>query len=343
MTENGVEVPRYILSKMDKSTSGAESTAEDTYTVKYYQLVKKTENSYERTELTCTQQTKLGDYEEPSFTLVTKETTVENKVTTSTPGSGTALTLTTKTAEKTAEKNGAALGNVEYTLTITNTSDGTVSTIVGRTNSSGTDSKTWTAPTAGLYAITTTATGGLTSETVYYLAGVQSVEDGEANTTETVYTLESTVGKENKITSVYGTPIDLTVQQQTVTKNGNNVTAGNKTEVEGNITYTWRQSGQSESTETVITDSTFRPEKAGTYIITAYQNYSDTSKRTKLASTTITVKRKPLELYVTWPGDNENHNSTEAPDSKRALVVKSDALESGDALPSAITAVWCAV
>lgn len=338
VTENGVEVPRYILSKMDKSTSGAESTAEDTYTVKYYQLVKKTENSYELTELTCTQQTKLGDYEEPSFTLVTKETTVENKVTTSTPGSGTALTLTTKTAEK----NDSALGNVEYTLTITNTSDGTVSTIVGRTNSSGTDSKTWTAPTAGLYAITTTATGGLTSDTVYYLAGVQSVEDGETSTTETVYTLESTVGKENKITSVYGTPIALTVQQQTVTKNGNNVTAGSKAEVTGNITYTWRQSGQSESTETAITDSTFRPEKAGTYIITAYQNYSDTSKRTKLASTTITVKRKPLELYVTWSGDNENHNSTEAPDSKSALVVKADALETGDTLPSAITAA-CAL
>lgn len=338
VTENGTTFDRYILSTMAKSTSGSAGAEEDTYTVKYYQLVKKAENSYDRTELTCTQQTKLGSYTDPSFTLVTKETTVENKVTTSTPGSGTALTLTTKTAEK----NGAALGNVEYTLTITNTSDGTVSTIVGRTNSSGTDSKTWTAPTAGLYAITTTATGGSTSETVYYLAGVQSVEDGEANTTETVYTLESTVGKENKITSVYGTPIDLTVQQQTVTKNGNNVTAGNKTEVEGNITYTWRQSGQSESTETVITDSTFRPEKAGTYIITAYQNYSDTSKRTKLASTTITVKRKPLELYVTWPGDNENHNSTEAPDSKRALVVKSDALESGDDLPSAITAV-CAL
>ena len=338
VTENGTTFERYILSKMDKTTSGENSTAEDSYTVKYYQLVNKAAGGYELTELTCTQQTKLGDYEEPSFTLVTKETTVENKVTTSTPGSGTALTLMTKTAEK----NGAALGNVEYTLTITNTSDGTVSTIVGRTDSSGTDSKTWTAPTAGLYAITTTATGGLTSETVYYLAGVQSVEDGEANTTETVYTLESTVGKENKITSVYGTPIDLTVQQQTVTKNGNNVTAGNKTEVEGNITYTWRQSGQSESTETAITDSTFRPEKAGTYIITAYQDYSDTSKRTKLASTTITVKRKPLELYVTWDKDNSEHTSTEAPDSKSALVVKADALESGDALPSAITAV-CAL
>lgn len=342
VTENGAAVPRYILSTMVKSTNGSAGAEEDTYTVKYYQLVKKTENSYELTVLTCTQQTKLGDYEEPSFTLVTEKTTVENKVTTSTPGSGTALTLTTKTAEKTAEKNGAALGNVEYTLTITNTSDGTVSTIVGRTDSSGTDSKTWTAPTAGLYAITTTATGGLTSDTVYYLAGVQSVEDGETSTTETVYTLESTVGKENKITSVYGTPIALTVQQQTVTKNGNNVTAGSKTEVTENITYTWRQSGQSESSEKTITDSTFRPEKAGTYIITAYQNYNDTSKRTKLASTTITVKRKPLELHVTWPGDNKDHNSTEAPDSKSALVVKADALESGDALPSAITAV-CAL
>lgn len=342
VTENETTFDRYILSTMAKSTSGSAGAEEDTYTVKYYQLVKKTENSYELTELTCTQQTKLGDYEEPSFTLVTEQATVENKVTTSTPGSGTALTLTTKTAEKTAEKNGAALGNVEYTLTITNTSDGTVSTIVGRTNSSGTDSKTWTAPTAGLYAITTTATGGLTSDTVYYLAGVQSVEDGEASTTETVYTLESTVGKENKITSVYGTPIDLSVQQQTVTKNGNNVTAGSKTEVTENITYTWRQSGQSESTETAITDSTFRPEKAGTYIITAYQNYSDTSKRTKLASTTITVKRKPLELYVTWDKDNSEHTSTEAPDNKSALVVKADALESGDALPSAITAV-CAL
>ena len=341
VTESETTFDRYILSTMAKSTSGSAGAEEDTYTVKYYQLVKKTENSYELTELTCTQQTTLGDYEEPSFTLVTEQATVENKVTTSTPGSGTALTLTTKTAEK-AEKNGAALGNVEYTLTITNTSDGTVSTIVGRTNSSGTDSKTWTAPTAGLYAITTTATGGLTSDTVYYLAGVQSVEDGETSTTETVYTLESTVGKENKITSVYGTPIALSVQQQTVRKTENNVTADSKTEVTGNITYTWRQSGQSESTETAITDSTFRPEKAGTYIITAYQNYSDTSKRTKLASTTITVKRKPLELYVTWDKDNSEYTSTEAPDSKSALVVKSDALETGDSLPSAITAV-CAL
>lgn len=338
VTENGIAFERYILSTMVKSTSGADSTAEDTYTVKYYQLLKNAAGGYELTGLTCTQQTKLGDYAEPSFTLVTEEITVENHVTTSMPGSGTALTLTTKTAEK----NGAALGNVEYTLTITNTSDGTVSTIVGRTNSSGTDSKTWTAPTAGLYAITTTATGGLTSETVYYLAGVQSVNYDETRTTETVYTLESKANGENKITSVYGTPIALTVQQQTVTKNGNAVTAGSKTEVTGSIAYTWRQSGQSESSEEIISDSTFRPEKAGTYILTAYQDYSDPSKRTKLASTTITVKRKPLELYVTWDKDNNTHTSTEAPDNKSAFEVKSDDLETGDALPSAITAA-CAL
>lgn len=343
VTENGVEVPRYILSKMDKTTSGADSAAEDTYTVKYYQLVKKAENSYELTKLICTQQTKLGDYTNPSFTLVTEKTKVENTVTTSTPGPGTALTLTTKTAEKNGSAHGSALGNVEYTLTITNTSDGTVSTIVGRTDSSGTDSKTWTAPTAGLYAITTTATGGLTSDTVYYLAGVQSVKDGAASTTETIYTLESKADGENKITSVYGTPIDLTVQQQTVTKDDKGVTAGSKTEVTENITYTWRQSGQSESSEKTISDSTFRPEKAGTYIITAYQNYSDTSKRTKLASTTITVKRKPLELYVTWDKDNATHTSTEAPDSKSELKVKSAALESGDTLPSEAITATCAL
>ena len=153
--------------------------------------------------------------------------------------------------------------------------------------------------------------------------------------------MKALLAKKTRLQSVYGTPIDLSVQQQTVTKNGNAVTAGNKTEVTGDIAYTWRQSGQSESPETAITDSIFRPEKAGTYIITAYQDYSDTSKRTKLASTTITVKRKPLELHVTWPGDNKDHNSTEAPDNS-TFEVWSDDLESGDTLPSAITAA-CAL
>ena len=65
VTENGVEVPRYILSKMAKTTKDENSSAaEDTYTVKYYQLLKKAENSYELTELTCTQQTTLGSYTE---------------------------------------------------------------------------------------------------------------------------------------------------------------------------------------------------------------------------------------------------------------------------------------
>ena len=60
VTENGTTFDRYILSTMAKSTSGSAGAEEDTYTVKYYQLVKKAENSYELTELTCTQQTTLG-------------------------------------------------------------------------------------------------------------------------------------------------------------------------------------------------------------------------------------------------------------------------------------------
>ena len=39
VTENGTTFERYILSKMDKTTSGENSTAEDSYTVKYYRCV----------------------------------------------------------------------------------------------------------------------------------------------------------------------------------------------------------------------------------------------------------------------------------------------------------------
>ena len=78
VTENETTFDRYILSTMAKSTSGSAGAEEDTYTVKYYQLMNKAAGGYELTELTCTQQTKLGNYEEPSFTLVTKKTTVEN-------------------------------------------------------------------------------------------------------------------------------------------------------------------------------------------------------------------------------------------------------------------------
>ena len=61
VTENETTFDRYILSTMAKSTSGSAGAEEDTYTVKYYQLLEKANNSYELTELTCTQQTKLGD------------------------------------------------------------------------------------------------------------------------------------------------------------------------------------------------------------------------------------------------------------------------------------------
>ncbi len=70
-------------------------------------MLKKAENSYELLHTAD----EAGTIRSFFVHTVTKETTVPNKVTTSTPGSGTALTLTTKTTEK-AEKNDAPLGNV---------------------------------------------------------------------------------------------------------------------------------------------------------------------------------------------------------------------------------------
>ena len=327
------DVKRYILSKMVKDTTSAggdDTKQEDTYTLKYYQLIQKTAGA-ELTELTYTETSTLGSYTNPTFTLETKEEQVQNTITTATPDRGTELKLTTTTTKDSgtaALGSTATLGNVEYTLTITNTSNGTVSTLSGKTNSSGTDTKTWTAPAAGLYAITTTTTGGAASATQYYLAGVQTVQAGAATTTETVYTLESDISGE------YGTPISLAVKQQTVTKTGNDVTATGKTAITDGVTYKYRLSGQPEGSETAVNGTSFLAPKAGTYIVSAYKRDG-----TKIASTTITIKRKPLELYVTWQGD-ENHNSTEAPDNKSAFRVEANGLLTGDSLPTAaITAV----
>ena len=151
MTENETTFERYILSKMDKTTSGEGSNAEDTYTVKYYQLLKKAENSYELTELTCTQQTMLGDYTNPSFTLVTKKITVEKP---SDIYAG--FRYGTDPTTKNGEKNDSALGKCgvhadDYEHVGRH---GQHDCRQNKTAAARTAKRT--APTAGLYAITTT-------------------------------------------------------------------------------------------------------------------------------------------------------------------------------------------
>ena len=328
---------QYILSQT-VTTSGAAAGAEtdgagDTTETKYYELKITTTQATEAggtatttytlsDALTYTAEHKIGTYKNPTFTLHQTETQETVTPETREAVNGTALLLTTTT--KNTSNNDAPL-SVDYTLTITNTSTGTVSTLTGKTNDEGTDTKTWTAPVSGLYAITTTTAGGTASEPQYYLAGVQTVRDTEAS--ETVYTLDS------KISGEYGSQIKLTTRQQTIKKNGETISAEPSSEVVG-VTYKYRLSS-SAATETKINGESFDAPKAGTYVVSAYKDGK------KLASTTINIKRKPVTLSIVLPGD-EAGAQYDAPAHKSDITFTGDdQLKSGDNLRNDAILINC--
>ena len=273
--------------------------------------------------LTYTAEHKIGAYTNPTFTLhqtETKETVIPE---TREAGTGTALSLTTTTTN--TSNNNAPL-SVDYTLTITNTSTGTVSTLTGRTDANGKDTKQWRAPIAGLYAITTTTAGGTASAPKYYLAGVQTVRNTDES--ETVYTLDSA------ISGVYGSPVALTTRQQTIKKTGDTISAEASSVVDG-VTYKYRLSS-SAAAETAINGASFDAPKAGTYVVSAYKNGE------KLASTTINIKRKPVTLSITLPGDTEVAKTYDAPAHKSDIMFTGkDELKSGDTLPDDAILINC--
>ena len=280
--------------------------------------------------LTYTAEHKIGDYINPSFTLHQTETQETVTPETRTAGAGTELSLTT-TTKNTSNKDEPL--SVDYTLTITNTSTGTVSTLTGKTDTNGTDTKTWRAPIAGLYAITTTTAGGTASAPKYYLAGVQTVRDTEAS--ETVYTLDSA------ISGVYGSPVALTTRQQTIKKTGDTISA-EASSVVNDVTYKYRLSS-SAATETAINGNSFDAPKAGTYVVSAYQTSTDNpSKQIKIASTTINVKRKPITLSVKLPSDEGSTQSYHAPANKSEITFTgTNELKSGDTLPNDAILINC--
>ena len=217
---------------------------------------------------------------------------------------------------------------MDYTLTITNTSTGTVSTLTGRTGANGTDTKTWRAPIAGLYAITTTTVGGTASAPQYYLAGVQTVQKDAESTTETVYMLESAISGE------YGSSIALTTRQQTIKKNGDTISAEPSSVVE-DVTYKYRLSSAT-ATETDINGTSFDAPKAGTYVVSAYQDGK------KLASTTINIKRKPVTLSVKLSSDTASAQSHDAPPNKSGITFTGkEQLKTGDDLPDGAILINC--
>ena len=326
---HGQSDSQYILSQTvttiaDETTGSETEGAGDTTETKYYELKISTSpatgeggtatTTYALSDaLTYTAEHKIGDYTNPSFTLHQTETKETVTPETREAGIGTALSLTT-TTKNTSNKN--ELLSVDYTLTITNTSTGTVSTLTGKTGANGTDTKTWRAPIAGLYAITTTTAGGTASAPQYYLAGVQTVRGTDES--ETVYTLDS------EISGKYGSPIPLKTRQQTIQKNNGKISAGTSSVV-NDVTYKYRLA--SATNEIPITGTNFDAPKAGTYVVLAYQDGK------KLASTTINIKRKPITLSVKLPRDEGGTQSYDAPANKSDIMFTgTDKLKSGDTL-----------
>ena len=336
---HGQSDSQYILSQNETiiagETTGPETEgAGDTTETKYYELSITTPPATEEggaatttytlsNPLTYTVVNTIGDYQNPTFTLHQTETQKTVIPETREAGDGTALSLTTTT--KNISNKDEPL-SVDYTLTITNTSTGTVSTLTGKTGANGTDTKTWRAPIAGLYAITTTTAGGTSSAPQYYLAGVQTEQEDAESTTETVYTLDSEISGE------YGSQIKLTTRQQTIKKAGDKISAEPSSEVAG-VTYKYRLSS-SAATETEITGASFDAPKAGTYVVSAYQTSTDNpSKQIKIASTTINIKRKPITLSVKLPSDEGGTQSYHAPANKSDIkFTGKDELKTGDTL-----------
>lgn len=339
---HGQSDSQYILSQTvttiaDETTGSETEGAGDTTETKYYELKISTSPATAESgtatttytlnsALTYTVVNTIENYQNPTFTLHQTETQETVIPETREAGIGTALSLTTTTTN--ASNNDAPL-SVDYTLTITNTSTGTVSTLTGKTGADGTDTKTWRAPIAGLYAITTTTAGGTASAPQYYLAGVQTVQEDAESTTETVYTLDSEISGE------YGSSVALTTKQQTIKKTSETISAEPSSEVKG-VKYTYRLSSAA-ATENKINGASFDAPKAGTYVVSAY----DTDGK-KLASTTINIKRKPIKLSVKLSSDTAGAQSHDAPPNKSGITFTGkEQLKTGDDLPDGAILINC--
>ena len=321
----GASEDTFFVSQTVKVAAGDTTNDSVSYdTVVHYYLITLAKGAddkvtgIDRKEITpTTTQTLAGEgfatVNDPTFTAVqtaTKENvTIEDRV----PTSGTGIQLNITTIR---EDTSAKLGNVPYTVTIVNTTTGAVSTLSGTTNAKGEASHTWRAPVSGLYAITTATASGVAakSDTLYYLAGIREVVDDDPAPTETVYTLSAPV------TMTYGETANISLYQQQMTKD-DTVISSSKTEVTAadGLSYTARLVG---GTAEKAISASFKPDTAGSYILTAYRpDRKDKTKKVKLASTTITVERANLTLKPVWgTGDSCDPNS--APTAIRDITVK---------------------
>ncbi len=268
-----------------------------------------------KTEITqkITQTLKGNEFEDvinPEFTAAQTEIT-ENVTTESrTAKNGTDITLGIETKR---QDTGVPLGGMQYTITIVNTTTGAVSTLSGTTDAQGKASHTWRAPVSGLYAITTVTASGAkaTSETLYYLAGIRELVNNTAKP-ESVYTLDA------PITMNYGESKAITLYERKMTKENETISANKNEVTDNNVTYMARLAG--ETREEALSNKSFVPSMAGSYVITAYRNKGQENEE-KLASTNVIVERANLILKPVW-GENENCDAYSAPKTIGEISVK---------------------
>ena len=268
-----------------------------------------------KTEITqkITQALKGDGFEDvinPVFTAAQTEITEDVTTESRTAKNGTDITLGIETKR---QDTGVALGGMQYTITIVNTTTGAVSTLSGTTDAQGKASHTWRAPVSGLYAITTVTASGAkaTSETLYYLAGIRELVNNTAKP-ESVYTLDA------PITMNYGESKAITLYERKMTKENETISANKNEVTDNNVTYMARLAG--ETREEALSNKSFVPSMAGSYVITAYRNKGQENEE-KLASTNVIVERANLILKPVW-GENENCDAYSAPKTIGEISVK---------------------
>ena len=268
-----------------------------------------------KTEITqkITQALKGDGFEDvinPEFTAAQTEITEDVTTESRTAKNGTDITLGIETKRQDTR---VALGGMQYTITIVNTTTGAVSTLSGTTDAEGKASHTWRAPVSGLYAITTVTASGAkaTSETLYYLAGIRELVNNTAKP-ESVYTLDA------PITMNYGESKAITLYERKMTKENETISANKNEVTDTNVTYMARLAG--ETREEALSNKSFVPSMAGSYVITAYRNKGQENEE-KLASTNVIVERANLILKPVW-GENENCDAYSAPKTIGEISVK---------------------
>ena len=311
------QAKRDVNSGDDNADEG--KTSYDT-TVHYYIITLTTNAGNQGVSITKTEitqkikQTLKGDgFEDvinPVFTAAQTEITEDVTTESRTAKNGTDITLGIETKR---QDTGVALGGMQYTITIVNTTTGAVSTLSGTTDAQGKASHTWRAPVSGLYAITTVTASGAkaTSETLYYLAGIRELVNNTAKP-ESVYTLDA------PITMNYGESKAITLYERKMTKENETISANKNEVTDNNVTYMARLAG--ETREEALSNKSFVPSMAGSYVITAYRNKGQENEE-KLASTNVIVERANLILKPVW-GENENCDAYSAPKTIGEISVK---------------------